>query len=52
MKPQYDVKKMEGSRVAGDGWRPVSLSGTDGLCPAAEAAAAAIVKSKSNITNN
>jgi len=52
LKPQYDVKKMEGSRVAADGWRPVSLSGTDGLCPAAEAAAAAIVKSKSNITNN
>jgi hypothetical protein len=51
-RPQYDVKKMEGARAAGDGWRPVSLSDTDGLCPAVEAAAAAIVKSKSNITNN
>jgi hypothetical protein len=52
LRPQYDVKKMEGARAAADGWRPVTLQGTDGLCPDAAAAAAQIVKSKSNITNN
>ena len=52
VKPTYNVKKMEGSRLAIDDWAPISLDHTDGLCPATEAAAAAIVKSKSNITNN
>lgn len=53
MKPTYDVKKMKGNeRLASDGWSPVSLNNTDGLCGATAAAAAAIVKSKSNITNN
>src|SRR4051812_1071282 len=52
VKPTYDVKKMEGGRMAGDGWSPVSLSNTEGLCAATAAAATAIVKSKSNITNN
>lgn len=52
VKPTYNVKKMEGSRLAIDDWAPISLAHTDGLCPATEAAAAAIVKSKSNITNN
>ena len=53
MKPQYDVKKMKGNeRVAADGWTSISLTNTDGLCGATQAAAAAIVKSKSNITNN
>jgi len=53
MKPTYDVKKMKGNeRLASDGWSPVSLNNADGLCGATAAAAAAIVKSKSNITNN
>lgn len=53
MKPTYDVKKVEGSgaRMAG-GWWAVDLAASNGLCPASEAAAATIVKSKSNITNN
>ena len=53
LKPTYDVKKMKGNeRRTGDGWTDLSLAQTDGLCPAAAAAATAIVKSKSNITNN
>lgn len=52
VKPTYNVKKMEGSRLAADGWSPISLSNTDGLCAATAAGAATIVKSKSNITNN
>ena len=52
MKVGYDVKKAEGGRIAADGWRPVNLSGADGLCQAAAAAAATIVNSKSNITHN
>ncbi|MEO5773978.1 MAG: hypothetical protein ABIQ32_07670 [Sphingomicrobium sp.] len=53
MKPTYDVKKVEGTgaRVA-DGWQMLSLSGADGLCPAAEAAAGGAVKTRSNIQNN
>jgi hypothetical protein len=50
--PTYNIKEMKGARAAADGWTPIALSNTSGLCPAAEAAAAAIVKSKSNITNN
>lgn len=51
LKTSYDVKKVEGARLAADaeGWRPISLAGADGLCAAAQAAT---VKSKSNITNN
>lgn len=53
MKPTYDVKKMKGNeKRTSDGWTDLSLAQTDGLCPAAAAAAATIVKSKSNITNN
>jgi len=52
MTTSYDLKKIEGARVGADGWSPVSLVGTDGLCAAADAAAATIVKAKSNITNN
>jgi hypothetical protein len=52
MKPTYDVKAAKGARTAADGWTQVALANADGLCPAAQAAAAAIVKSKSNITNN
>jgi hypothetical protein len=49
MKPTYDVKKLKGNERKADGWTDIGLSNADGLCPAT---AAAIVKSKSNITNN
>ena len=51
MQPTYDLKKAEGGRMAADpeGWLPITLGKSDGLCAAAEAA---IVKAKSNITNN
>lgn len=50
-RPTYDVKKMEGAKTAAlDDWMPVSLNGLPpGVCADA---AMAIVKSKSNITNN
>lgn len=52
MKPSYDVKKVEGTgaraATADDGWAPVSLTGTEGLCAAAERA----TKTRSNIQNN
>lgn len=53
LKATYDVKKVEGARLAADadGWLPIALGGTDGLCQTAEAART-VVKSKSNITNN
>ena len=49
MRPQYDVKNLKGNERVADGWTKLTLAKTDGLCPAAQAA---IVKSKSNITNN
>ena len=52
MRPQYDIKTLKGNERTSDGWTSLSLSNTDGLCAATQAAAAAIVKSKSNITNN
>jgi hypothetical protein len=52
MRPSYDVKTIKTARTAADGWTEVALSNTDALCGAAQAAARAIVKSKSNITNN
>ena len=54
MKPSYNVKAMKTARLANDGggWTAISLSQADGLCGAAQAAATAVVKSKSNITNN
>jgi len=52
VKPTYNVKNMEGSRLASDGWSPVSLSNADGLCPLAEAAAKTVTKTSSNIQNN
>jgi len=52
LRPQYDVKTLKGNERAADGWTSVSLSNTDGLCAASQAAVATVVKSKSNITNN
>jgi hypothetical protein len=52
MKPQYDIKTLKGNERMADGWTAVTLGNTDGLCAATQAAAATIVKSKSNITNN
>ena len=54
LKPAYDVKNLKGNekRTTGEGWIPLALGQADGLCGAASAAAATIVKSKSNITNN
>ncbi|MFL6760148.1 hypothetical protein [Sphingomonas sp.] len=52
IKPQYDVKAMKGNERMADGWTAISLANADGLCGATQAAAAAVVKSKSNITNN
>ena len=45
------MKTLKGNERTADGWTGVSLTNTDGLC-ASQAAAAAVVKSKSNITNN
>lgn len=52
MKMGYNVKNMDRVRLAAEGWSTVELTGSDGLCAAADAAAVTIVKSKSNITNN
>lgn len=52
VKPTYNVKNMEGSRLAGDGWSPMSLGNADGLCPAAADAAMKVTKTRSNIQNN
>ena len=53
--PTYDVKKMEGGKtMATDDWTAVRLNGLPpGVCATTPpAAGAAIIKSKSNITNN
>jgi len=52
LKPTYNIKELKSARTAADGWTAVSLSSAEGLCDATQAAAATIVKSKSNITNN
>src|SRR5438270_1529115 len=52
IRPQYDIKALKGNERTTDGWTGITLTHTDGLCAATQAAAAAIVKSKSNITNN
>ena len=54
MKATYNVKMQKTARVAADadGWSPITLSATDGLCAATAESAATIIKSKSNITNN
>ena len=53
VKPTYNIKELKGARMSAvDDWWPITLANTDGLCPAAGAAAKAIIKSKSNITNN
>lgn len=53
IKTTYDVKKVEGSRAdKAATWTAIALAESGGLCAATEAAAATIVKSKSNITNN
>jgi hypothetical protein len=49
IKPQYDIKTLKGNERTADGWTGVTLTNTDGLCGATQAA---VVKSKSNITNN
>ncbi len=52
MTPTYDVKKFEGTgakTMGEDSWTQITLSGAEGLCPAAEAA---VSKSRSNIQNN
>lgn len=51
VKPTYDVKKVEGSgarQSTSDGWSPISLANTDGLC----AASGRATKTRSNIQNN
>ena len=52
IQPSYDVKKMERARVGRAKWANILLRNADGLCASTEAAAATIVKSKSNISNN
>jgi hypothetical protein len=54
MKPTYNIKELKGNerRTTTDGWQTLWMANTDGLCPAAEAAAETVVKSKSNLTNN
>lgn len=54
MKPTYDVKAMKAARAAAgaEGWSPITLSTTDGLCTTAASSAAKITKSRSNIQNN
>jgi hypothetical protein len=49
----WNIKENKSARMAADaeGWTPMTLSGADGLCPAAEAAVKA-TKSRSNIQNN
>jgi hypothetical protein len=53
MKPTYDVKTMNGARMSAgdDGWTPIQLSTTDGMCAATTEAARA-TKTRSNIQNN
>jgi hypothetical protein len=53
-KAGYDLKLEKKARMAGtdDGWTLMSVSGGDALCPALAAQQSAIIKSKSNITNN
>ena len=54
MKATYNVKMQKTARVAADadGWSPITLSATDGLCAATAESAAKITKSRSNIQNN
>ena len=59
MSPGYDVKTMKGGRMmAGkkgyDAYQSLSLTGADGLCPAAAQQASTVraTKSRSNIQNN
>ena len=53
MKLGWDIKEAKGARMAAgaDGWAPMTLSGADGLCAAAESAVKA-TKTRSNIQNN
>jgi hypothetical protein len=53
MKPSYDVKTIKSARTsAQDDWTRLSLAKTDGLCPASQADAAKVTKTRSNIQNN
>ena len=54
MKTSYDVKKVEGTGARAisydDSWNPITLSNSESIC--AEAVAAKVTKSRSNIRNN
>lgn len=67
MRPTYDVKTMKGNErkvsvrgwdpekkesVSDSDWAPITLQGTEGLCPATAAAALKATKTRSNIQNN
>jgi hypothetical protein len=52
VRPTYNVKSVEGARMASDGWTALTLANADGLCPAAETAARRATKTRSNIQNN
>ena len=54
VKPTYNVKSVEGARMTSDGggWTALTLANADGLCPATEAAAKRVTKTRSNIQNN
>lgn len=60
MRPTYDVKTSKGARIivgskeSHDSYKSLSLSGAEGLCPAASSEAAKVkaTKSRSNIQNN
>ena len=53
-KGHYDIKNQTKARMAADaeGWTQLSLGSGDEMCAALDAQRAAVVKSKSNITNN
>lgn len=46
--PRFRVSSLPSARADAEGWVPVTMSGADGLCPAAEAARATINTSRSN----
>ena len=52
VKPTYNVKELKSARTAADGWTPISLGNSDGLCEAAGDAAKKATKTRSNIQNN
>lgn len=52
LKPRYDIKTLKGNERSAAGWTELSLTNTDGLCGAAEAAAVIKTKTKSNQSND